>query len=230
MKSSVQSVVWQECMREDMIGSKQSHEHWHHHHYGYQCRYWTLQNKQHFNPETPTRPRPSRGPAPPWTSRWVPELCTSPSETSVEKMKILKMKSIKKEKTWIIPPTPDRPRPQDWHHHDVMTFRKHFEQKWSRRDKNKHHQQSFSGSLKISQSEERISCVSCDLIGWEMWALNVKGGWVFYSVAEELLPPCGEQKYTHRFLQYIQTELQYRSSVRDKRLTRIHFSVNSGFW
>lgn len=55
LKSSVQSVIWQECMREDMIGSKQSHEH---HHHGYQCHYWSLKNK-HLNPENPTKPRPS---------------------------------------------------------------------------------------------------------------------------------------------------------------------------
>ena len=65
LKSSVQSVIWQECMREDMIGSKQSHEH---HHHGYQCHYWSLKNK-HLNPENPTKPRPSHTshrPAPPW--------------------------------------------------------------------------------------------------------------------------------------------------------------------
>lgn len=40
----------------------------------------------------------------------------------------------------------------------------------------------------------------------------------FYSVAEELLPPGGEQKYTHRYLQHIQTD-----PVRDT-------SPSSGFW
>lgn len=43
----------------------------------------------------------------------------------------------------------------------------------------------------------------CECWIWKV-ALNL------YSVAEELLPPGCEQKYTHRFLQYIQTELQQR--------------------
>lgn len=38
-----------------------------------------------------------------------------------------------------------------------------------------------------------------------MCLLNVMAEKRFYSVAEELLPPNGDQKYTHRSLQYIQT-------------------------
>lgn len=98
--------------------------------------------------------------------------------------------------------------PPEWHHHDIITFRKHFEQKWSRRDKKKLSSSAVIQWVTENQSEERISCISCNLIGWEMRVLDVKGGWVFYSVAEELLPPGCEQKYTHRYLQYIQTELQ----------------------
>lgn len=52
-----------------------------------------------------------------------------------------------------------------------------------------------------------------------------RGAEYFYSVAGELLPPGGEQKYTHRYLQYIQTQILRQSDVW-LGLT----SVNSGFW
>ena len=130
-------------------------------------------------------------------------------ETSVEKMKILKITSIKKAKTMYDPPSPPSKGPSPWS--DIIMTSWHSENILKRngpketktniisRHSGSHwqpaNQRRGSHACRVTWLAERCEC-------W-LW----RAAEYFYSVAEGLLPPGGEQKYTHRYLQYIQTEI-----------------------
>lgn len=203
LKSSVQSVVWQECMREDVIGSKQSHEHRHHHHYMYQCRYWSMKNK-HFNPETPTRPRPSHiSPYTRYAPPITPPIPEHPGESlnSVQALqtdKHRKDKDMKDEEYW----KNMYPSPQDV----IMTSRIHLNRNGPEETKtNIISSHSVNHWDPANQRKGPHVFRVTSLAEWcKCW--RWRGAEYLYSVAEELLPPGGEQKYTHRYVQNIQTE------------------------